>query len=147
VRNLTGHGLRQYDLHAGTNVFNVKNSSQKILEESEVYAVEPFCTAGAGLVKDSEPALIFMRLSDKPARSDEARKILELAKTRYAGLPFAKRWLEKSFSPLKLNLALNELARTGALHAFPQLKEVSEKPVAQTEHTVIVAEKPIVTTR
>lgn len=147
VRNLTGHGLEQYDLHAGTNVYNVKNSSQKILEEGEVYAVEPFCTSGAGLVKDSEPALIFMWVADKPVRSAEARKILELAKTKYNGLPFAKRWIEKSFSPLKLSLALNELSRIGALHAFAQLKEISGKPVAQSEHTVIVSEKPIVTTR
>lgn len=147
VRNLTGHGLKQYDLHAGTNVYNVKNASGKRLEEGEVYAVEPFCTSGAGLVKDSEPALIFMWLSDKPVRSAEARKILELARTRFSRLPFAKRWLEKDFSPLKLSLALNELTRTGALHAFAQLKEVSGKPVAQSEHTVIVAEKPTVTTR
>lgn len=147
VRNLTGHGLEQYDLHAGTNVYNVKNSSKKILEDGEIYAVEPFCTMGTGLVKDSEPALIFMWVADKPVRSAEARKILELAKTKYAGLPFAKRWVEKSFSPLKLSLAINELSRTGALHAFAQLKEISGKPVAQSEHTVIVAEKPIVTTR
>ncbi len=147
VRNLTGHGLKQYDLHAGTNVFNVKNSSGKKLEEGEAYAVEPFCTAGAGLVKDSGPSLIFMWLADKPLRQMEARKILELAKTEYARLPFAKRWLEKKFPQLKLNLALNELTRTGALHAFLQLKEVSGKPVAQSEHTVIVAEKPVVTTR
>lgn len=147
VRNLTGHGLEQYDLHAGTNVYNVKNSSNKKLEEGEVYAIEPFCTTGAGLVKDSEPALIFMWLADKPVRSAEARKILELAKTRYAGLPFAKRWVETSFSPLKLSLAINELSRIGALHAFAQLKEISGKPVAQTEHTVIVSDKPIVTTR
>ncbi len=147
VRNLTGHGLKQYDLHAGTNVYNVKNSSNKKLEEGEAYAVEPFCTTGTGLVKDSEPALIFMWLADKPVRSAEARKILELAKTKYNRLPFAKRWIEKQFSPLKLNLAINELTRTGALHAFAQLKEVSGKPVAQSEHTVIVADKPIVTTR
>ncbi len=147
VRNLTGHGLKQYDLHAGVNVYNVKNSSSKKLEEGEAYAIEPFCTTGAGLVKDSEPALIFMWLSDKPVRSAEARKILELAKTKYSGLPFAKRWIEKNFSPLKLSLAINELARVGALHAFAQLKEVSGKPVAQSEHTVIVSEKPIVTTR
>lgn len=147
VRNLTGHGLKQYDLHAGTNVYNVKNSSSKRLEEGEVYAVEPFCTTGTGLVKDSEPALIFMWLADKPARSAEARKILEMAKTKYNGLPFAKRWIEKNFSPLKLSLAINELTRIGALHAFAQLKEVSGKPVAQSEHTVVVADKPIVTTR
>ncbi len=147
VRNLTGHGLKQYDLHAGMNVYNVKNFSNKKLEEGEAYAIEPFCTTGAGLVKDSEPALIFMWLADKPVRSAEARKIMEMAKTKYGGLPFAKRWVEKSFSPLKLSLAMNELSRTGALHAFAQLKEVSGKPVAQSEHTVIVAEKPIVTTR
>lgn len=147
VKNLTGHGLRQYDLHAGTNIYNVKNSSQKMLEEGEAYAIEPFCTAGTGFVKDSEPALIFMWLSDRPVRSIEGRKILELAKTKYTRLPFARRWLEKSFSQLKLSLALGELSQKRALHAFPQLKEVSGKPVAQAEHTVIVAKKPIVITR
>lgn len=146
VRNLTGHGLAQYNLHAGVTVPNIKIASEKILQENEVYAVEPFCTKGAGAVKDSEQVLIFKWLADKPVRSPEARKILELAENRFAKLPFAKRWLEKQFSPLKLELALKQLTAAGALHPYYILREVSGSAVAQAEHTVIVAKKPIVTT-
>lgn len=146
IRNLTGHSLNRYDLHAGMTIPNIKNDSKYQLREDEVYAVEPFCTEGNGLVKDSGSPLIFRWISDKPTRLLEARKILELARTKFDGLPFAKRWIQKQFSPLKVELSLKELLAVNALYEYNPLKEVSEKPVAQSEHTVIVGEKPIITT-
>lgn len=146
IRNLTGHSLDRYDLHEGMIIPNIKNDSKYQLREDEVYAIEPFCTAGNGFVKDSGSSLIFRWISDKPTRLLEARKILELARTKFDGLPFAKRWIQKQFSPLKVELSLKELLAVNALYEYNPLKEVSEKPVAQTEHTVIVAEKPIITT-
>ncbi len=145
IRNLTGHGLEQYNLHAGVTIPNIKNESNKILQQGEVYAVEPFCTTGTGFVKDHEPCLIFLYMNDSPVRMPEARKIIELAKTKYSRLPFAKRWLQNYFSPLKLEMALKHLGNS--LHRYAQLREVSGKPVAQSEHTVIVHEKPVITTK
>lgn len=147
IRNLTGHGLDRFNLHAGSTIPNIKINSDKILKEGEVYAVEPFATIGAGMVKDSEPVLIYLWLQDKPIRSIEARKILDLAKNRFDRLPFAKRWLQKEFSSLKLDIALKQLLAVNALHPYNILKEVSGKPVSQSEHTVIVAEKPIIITK
>lgn len=147
IRNLTGHGLDQYNLHARVTIPNIKIVSEKILQEGEIYAVEPFVTAGAGFVKESEPALIFRWIADRPVRSQEARKILDLAKNEFNKLPFAKRWLQKRFSQFKVELALKQLLAVNSLHPYQQLKEVSGKPVAQAEHTVIVAEKPIITTK
>ena len=76
----------------------------------------------------------------------EARKILELSRTEYERLPFAKRWIQKRFSPVKVELSLRELLGSNALFGYEPLREVSGKPVAQTEHTLIVKEKPIITT-
>jgi methionyl aminopeptidase len=146
VRNLTGHSLGHYDVHAGLTVPNVKNDSQYQLREDEVIAIEPFCTAGNGFVKDSGKPLILRWIVDRPTRLVEARKILELARTEYERLPFAKRWIQKRFSPLKVELSLKELLSSNALYGYEPLREVSGKPVAQSEHTVIVKEKPVITT-
>jgi len=146
IKNLTGHSLGKYDLHAGTLVHNIKNDSQYQLREDEVYAIEPFCTPGGGFVKDSGSPLIFKWVNDRPSRLQEGRKILELAKNKFNRLPFAKRWMQSKFSPIKVELALKELEAVRALHAYRPLREESKMPVAQSEHTVIVKEKPIVTT-
>ncbi len=145
VTNLTGHGLERYNLHAGVTIPNIP-VGKGIFESGKAYAIEPFCTPGQGAVKDSNKALIFMVLEEKPTRFREARKVLELAR-KYNGLPFAKRWLEKEISGFKLELALKELVNARALHAFYVLKEVSGANVAQAEHTVVLLEnKTIVTT-
>ncbi|MFH0929139.1 MAG: type II methionyl aminopeptidase [Candidatus Aenigmatarchaeota archaeon] len=146
VRNLTGHSLGRLDVHAGLIVPNIKNDSQYQLREDEVIAIEPFCTAGSGIVKDSGKPLILRWIIDRPTRLPEARKILEMARNDFQRLPFAKRWLQKKFSPLKVELSLKELLNSNALYGYEPLREVSGKPVAQAEHTVIVKEKPLVTT-
>jgi len=98
------------------------------------------------LVKDSGKALIFRWINDRPTRLIEGRKILEMARDRFDRLPFAKRWIQKGFSPLKVELSLKELEAVNALYGYKPLREVSGKPVAQAEHTLIVKEKSIVTT-
>jgi len=144
VRNLTGHGLARYNLHAGVLVPNIRNAIHKVLEDGEVYAIEPFCTAGNGMVKDCDPALIFRWIQDKPTRMPEARKVLDLGRSDFNKLPFAKRWLPGG---LKMELALKQLTQNESIYPYKILKEVSGKPVAQAEHTVIVGRKPFITTR
>ena len=146
IRNLTGHTLGRYDIHAGLTIPNIKTDSKYQLRENEVIAIEPFCTAGNGFVKDSGSALIFRWIVDRPTRMTEARKIMELARDKYEKLPFAKRWIQKEFSPLKVELALKELLAVNALYGYQPLREVSGNPVAQSEHSLIVKEEPIILT-
>lgn len=148
IKNLTGHALARYKLHAGIEVPNVKSSLNYELEEGDAFAIEPFVTDGSGKVVETDKALIFMFLSDKPSRFPESRKILELAKEEFHGLPFTKRWITQKvpLSKLKLNLILNQLVHNNSLYAYPALREVKNGYVAQAEHTVIVGNKPIVTT-
>jgi methionyl aminopeptidase len=68
----------------------------------------------------------------------ESRRILQMAEKDFERMPFAKRWLEKKISKLKLALALRELDQFGALYKYPVLKERGNGLVAQFEHTMIV---------
>jgi len=147
IRNLTGHRVEQYSVHSPPAVMNIKNDSDYILKEGDVFGVEPFCTDGAGMVKDSPQTLIYGYMANRPIRSPEGRRILEMSKSKFNGLPFARRWIEREISPLKTNLILKQLAQIGALHLYPVLRESSDGMVSQSEHTIIVSEKPIITTK
>jgi len=147
VRNLAGHGLERYVQHAEPSIPNGKVNIQTKLKEGQVIAMEIFATNGMGWVKESYPVLIYKYLQDKPVRMRESRIILELAKDEFRGMPFAKRWLTKVISPLRITLALNELVAKNAIVEYPILKEKSNGIVAQTEETVILMEKPIITTQ
>ena len=147
IVNLTGHGLDQYIFHGHPTVPNVKNNSNYVLKENDVIAIEPFVAKTTGYVKESGITEIYRYLQDKGVRLPEARKILEMGRDEYKAFPFAKRWLIKRFSPIKVSLALRQLEAVGAIETYPVLKEIGNKPIEQAEHTIIVLEKPIITTK
>ena len=111
IRNLTGHALAQYRLHAGVEFPNIKTDLIYELKEGDVFAIEPFTTDGSGKVIDTEKSLIYMFLQDKPTRFPESRTILKIAEDDFHGLPFTKRWIPQKMkiSPLKLNMVLRQL--------------------------------------
>ncbi|MFP4232767.1 MAG: type II methionyl aminopeptidase [Candidatus Aenigmatarchaeota archaeon] len=146
IRNLTGHGLEQYDLHAKIEFPNVETGIDYELKEGDVFALEPFATDGAGKVVESNRTLILMWKEDKSVRSREGRKILKMAKKDFHKLPFAKRWLTDKVSKLRLNMSLRQLTDRNALHEYPVLREVDNGTISQAEHTVIVKDQPEVTT-
>ena len=147
IVNLTGHGIGEGQFHAAPIIPNTRTGNKRPLEEGEVIALEPFLAQGNGYVKDSAPVEIFRYLRDKPVRLPEARKLLTIIREEYEGYPFAKRWLMKSFSPVKASMALKELESVGAIESYPPLKETKGQLVAQAEHTIIVKGKPVVTTK
>jgi len=148
IRNLTGHSLARWNLHAGLTVPNVKEETGQKLSVGDVVAIEPFVTDGAGYVKDLEKSYIFRYLYDRPVRLRMARELLRDVKRAYDGLPFAERWLGKKMSKLRLELTLRELVGVGAIWPYHILAERAGGKVAQAEHTVIVTEDACeVTTR
>jgi len=139
ISNLTGHSLAQYDLHAGTEVPNVKTPYGKELKEGDVLAVEPFASTGAGVVVDGSVVEIFSLSSHKPVRQRESRRLLFHVDSTYKTLPFAERWLAREFrSQLLLHSALRELLSAGVLHDYPVLKDAKGGLVSQAELTVVV---------
>lgn len=46
IRNLNGHSIGQYQIHAGKSVPIVKGGEQTKMEEGEFYAIETFGSTG-----------------------------------------------------------------------------------------------------
>lgn len=145
VRNLSGHGIDVYDIHTKPTVPNFDTGDNTPLKEGQVIAIEPFASAGAGVVQDSGTPTVFMLINKKPVRNMITRQVLKHIET-YEGLPFAKRWLTEKFG-VKANYALRELAQLKIVEQFPPLADAQKGLVAQAEHTVLVEEKPIILTK
>ncbi len=147
VRNLSGHEIAQYKVHAGLTIPNYDNGNKTELNEDQVFAVEPFATTGEGIVIEGKPSEIYGLVNEKPVRDAGTKIILKFIKEEYKTLPFAKRWLANKFGLLKANLALNSMEREGIIKQYAQLVERSKAPVTQAEHTILVKENPIVLTK
>jgi methionyl aminopeptidase len=145
VRNLSGHQIEDYELHAGISIPNI-DDNKNIKLENGLYAIEPFATNGSGKVRDGKPSEIYMVIDSKNPRSPIAREMLDFILEEYQTLPFCSRWLIKKFGTKAL-IGLSQLTQNGNFHRFPQLVETQNSKVAQSEHTVLVeGEKVIVTT-
>ncbi len=144
ITNLTGHGIEQYIIHSEPRISNYKEDYSYILKEGEVIAIEPFVTRGRNYIKeeDESRALIYSLVQEKPCRLREAKEIIKKMRDRQ-GLPFSDRWLD--MSGIKLRLALNELAQRECISSYKILR--GDSKIAQSEHTILVLDKPIVTTR
>ncbi len=145
VSNLSGHYLGQYLIHTGTSIPNIKTDTDATLKEGDAIAIEPFATDGAGAIRDGSRAAIYRFIQNKPVRLQAARKLLTFAQKNYSTLPFAARWI-KDPKGFMLDAALKQLVQAGALHEYPVLKEIGAGTVTQAEHTILIQEKPIVTT-
>lgn len=147
IRNLAGHSLEQYVEHGGLSIPNGKVPSEIEIKEDTVLGMEVFATTGEGWVKESSPTVIYMFTQLKAVRMPESRKIIDKILSDYKTLPFAKRWLYDLATPFKIQMALRELEMRGIIRGYPPLREKTHCKVAQHEETVIVKDKPIVTTR
>ena len=140
IRNLTGHKLARYIVHAGESIPNVPGHDHHVLAEGEVYAVEPFAvpTTAEGLVMDGPPSNIY-RFLKKRSLDGEAKKMLKHVQEEHRTLPFASRWVMKSFQGPGAVEAFMELLHAKCIMSYPQLLERSRAKVAQAEHTVILS--------
>lgn len=142
IRNLTGHKLERYTIHAGKSVPNVAGPAPGRFEIGEVYAIEPFVTVkeAAGRVEDSDRAFIYRAVRDRGVRSETAKKIVNHVRRTYKTLPFASRWLYSSLGKDVVEDGFSEALKAKCISGYPVLVEASGKVVTQAEHTVIVKE-------
>ena len=145
VRNLSGHGLDEYNIHAKPSIPNYDNGDSTELVEDQLIAIEPFASKGAGIVYESGNATVFQLMGKKPVRNIFTRQILKEIE-KFNGLPFCKRWLVEKFSLPKVNFALRELKVLELLREYPPLVDKNHGLVSQAEHTLIVRDKPIILT-
>ncbi len=140
ISNLTGHSVGRYLIHAGTSIPNVSQISLTKIREGEVYAIEPFVTLpeAGGAVEDYPQKTIFRLVKAKSTKTPQTKQLLRFIEDNFRTLPFAERWLKNAVPKEHLAGAFKELLAAKAISGYPVFIEVTKKPVAQAEHTVLV---------
>lgn len=142
ISNLTGHSVGRYLIHAGTSIPSISGFNPHKVETGGVYAVEPFVTLpdAVARVDDMPQATIYRFLKTKSLKSDGAKKLAKYIESNFRTLPFAERWLIGILPKEQHKAAFKELLQSKTVMSYPVFVEVSKKPVAQAEHTLLIKE-------
>ncbi|MFX1449222.1 MAG: type II methionyl aminopeptidase [Promethearchaeota archaeon] len=137
ISNLSGHQLKQYNLHAGQSIPSVKSGETGHFKLNEVYALEPFVTdnSAAGRVKSGKEAYIFQFIKRKKNLIKFLAQPADEIRSKFNRLPFCIRWLPEKYQTSDI---IKRLTSIGVLHAFPVLIEAKNGIVAQAEKTIVV---------
>lgn len=140
ISNLTGHQVGRYLVHAGTSLPNIPHLISSRIKMGGVYAIEPFVTLpnAVGKVENGDETTIFRFIKSRSQKNPYARQLLKYIEESFKTLPFAERWLQGVVPKEHYREAFMELASSKALMSYHVFVEVSRKPVAQAEHTVLV---------
>jgi len=147
VKDLTGHSLERYQLHAGISVPNVDGGTifSPKLREGMAVAIEPFATTGThGTVYNGPKAYIFS-LTNKADRFPQQKEFIYELKKRFNGLPFASRWI-RWLKPKKVESILNVLAAGKAVYKYHVLYDHDGGLVSQHENTYIITKNGFIKT-
>lgn len=140
IRNLNGHSIASYRIHAGKTVPIVKGGEATRMEENEFYAIETFGSTGRGIVHDDLDCSHYMKCFDAgfvPLRLQSSKSLLNVINKHFGTLAFCKRWLDR-VGCVKYQMALKDLCDKGAVEAYPPLVDVKGCYTAQFEHTLVL---------
>ncbi|XP_052780976.1 methionine aminopeptidase 2-like [Mya arenaria] len=140
IRNLNGHSLGPYEIHAGKTVPIVKGGEQTKMEEGEFYAIETFGSTGRGVVHDDMETSHYMKNFDVghvPLRLQRAKQLLNVINQNFGTLAFCRRWLDR-IGESKYLMGLKNLCDVGIIDPYPPLCDIKGCYTAQYEHTILL---------
>ncbi|CDS40613.1 methionyl aminopeptidase 2 [Echinococcus multilocularis] len=140
IRNLNGHSVGPYQIHAGKSVPIVRGGEQTRMEENEIYAIETFGSTGKGVVHDDMECSHYMKdfeVGHVPLRQTRAKQLLATIDKHFGTLAFCRRWLDR-LGETKYLMGLKNLVDVGVIKAYPPLVDTRNSYTAQWEHTVIL---------
>jgi len=140
IRNLNGHSIAPYKIHAGKTVPIVKNASTQKMEEGEQYAIETFASTGKGWIQEEGECSHYMKDFDAhpvPLRHPKAKGLLNHINQTYSTLAFCRKWLDRSGETGHL-MGLKALCDAGIINPCPPLVDIRGSYVAQFEHTFLL---------
>jgi methionyl aminopeptidase len=151
MRDLSGHKIAPYEIHAGKAVPNIKISYHMRMKENEFYAIEPFITTGNGknIFEDVENShyMITKNNYDHILLTKSEKEILNHIKKYYYTLPFCQKWIYEKSHTLdlkkninKIDLILNILTSKNILNTYPPIFDIKGSIISQFEHTIFIKE-------
>jgi methionine aminopeptidase type II len=153
IRNLNGHSIGAYQIHAGKSVPIVKGGDATKMEEGEFYAIETFGSTGRAFVVEDMACSHYMKNFDAPhipLRMASAKRLLAHIDKTFGTLAFCRRWLERpdggsaavhgatGGKQEKYLGALKNLCDVGIVQPYPPLCDIKGSYVAQYEHTILL---------
>ncbi|KAF8059708.1 MAP2B [Scenedesmus sp. PABB004] len=138
IRNLNGHSIGPYQIHAGKSVPIVKGGEATRMEEGEFYAIETFGSTGKGYVREDLECSHYMKNFDAghvPLRLPRAKALLATIDKNFGTLAFCRRYLDR-LGESKYLMALKNLCDAGVVDPYPPLCDAKGSYVAQYEHTL-----------
>jgi methionyl aminopeptidase len=139
IKNLSGHSIKRYRLHAGKVVPNTKKRTSDVVEVGDCLAIEPYASTGTGMVKDTDFVYIMQNTGKEVGLDGTAEKLRVFLYDRYGPMPFSPRWIGAT-KGVDIVEALKELLRVKAIQGIPVQVERKARPVSQSEHTIFVSE-------
>ncbi|KAJ6823103.1 methionine aminopeptidase 2B-like isoform X4 [Iris pallida] len=140
VRNLNGHSIGPYQIHAGKSVPIVKGGEQTKMEEGEFFAIETFASTGKGYVREDLECSHYMKNFDAghvPLRLPRAKQLLTTINKHFSTLAFCRRYLDR-VGESKYLMALKNLCDVGIVQPYPPLCDIKGSYVSQFEHTILL---------
>ncbi|GAB1610722.1 methionine aminopeptidase 2-like [Argonauta hians] len=140
IRNLNGHMIGPYRIHAGKTVPIVKGGEATRMEELEFYAIETFGSTGKGVVHDDMECSHYMKnfeVGHVPLRVARSKQLLNVINENFGTLAFCRRWLDR-LNQTKYLIALKNLCDSRIIDAYPPLCDVKGCYTAQFEHTILL---------
>ncbi|ESO88850.1 hypothetical protein LOTGIDRAFT_179055 [Lottia gigantea] len=141
IRNLNGHSVSQYRIHAGKTVPIVKGGEATRMEEGEFYAIETFGSTGKGVVHDDMETSHYMKNfeagNSAAVRVAKSKQLLQVINQNFGTLAFCRRWLDR-IGQSKYLLSLKNLCDVGIIDPYPPLCDIKGSYTAQFEHTILL---------
>ncbi|KAJ8301454.1 hypothetical protein KUTeg_020441 [Tegillarca granosa] len=140
IRNLNGHSIGPYRIHAGKTVPIVKGGEATRMEELEFYAIETFGSTGKGMVHDDMETSHYMKnfeVGHVPLRVQKSKQLLNCINQNFSTLAFCRRWLDR-LGQTKYLMALKNLCDVGIIDPYPPLCDIKGCYTAQFEHTILL---------
>ena len=140
IRNLNGHSIEPYRIHAGKSVPIVKGGDATRMEEGEQYAIETFGSTGRAQVWEDMECSHYMKNWDAPhtpLRTKSAKSLLNVINKEFSTLAFCRRWLDR-LGENRYLMGLNQLVKSGLVNEYPPLVDIKGSYTAQFEHTIFL---------
>uniref|UniRef100_A0A8B9H4S5 Methionine aminopeptidase 2 n=1 Tax=Astyanax mexicanus TaxID=7994 RepID=A0A8B9H4S5_ASTMX len=119
IRNLNGHSIGQYRIHAGKTVPIVKGGEATRME-----------VCGLHYPSEAKRHVCFSRLP-------RAKHLLNVVNENFGTLAFCRRWLDR-LGESKYLMALKNLCDLGIIDPYPPLCDAKGSYTAQFEHTILL---------
>ena len=158
MKELSGHMIKPFEIHAGKAVPNIKINYRLRMNENEFYAVEPFITTGNGVSILKEPKSHYMINKDFANLNNKLKKdddyVLELIKSNYSTMPFCQKWLCELYYSINnknknenenenITKILNKLEYKNIIKSYPPIYDIEGSIVGQHEHTIYITNKGV----